>query len=311
MTTPPASDTHRAPPSPSATRRATILVVAAVLGFSTIAIFSQLAMRDGATLTTVLFLRFAIALGPLILVAGPLTIRAVPRRRAIELTAIGGGFQATVAWLTLSALDYIPAATMVFLFYTFPVWITILAAVRRTEPITGVRVGALALSLLGIALTVGIRAAGEMRPMGVVLSLSASVLYAAFLPIVRKIQGEISPPTATAFIALGSATIFLIGAALSQGFVLPRSLLTWTWCVALALFATALPFTLFLSGLRALGPMRTAIVATIEPFFVAMLAAAVLDQPLTRGILLGGTCIAGAVVLLQLGASRERDPHPE
>ena len=80
-----------------------------------------------------------------------------------------------------------------------------------------------------------------------------------------------------------------------------------TVIAALAILSTALPFTLFLSGLRTLGPMRTAIVSTIEPFFVAILAALVLDQPLTRGILFGGTCIAGAVVLLQLGPSLERD----
>ena len=298
MSTLPASNPSVA--SPSATSRATLYVVAAVLGFSTISIFTQLATRSGTALLSVLFWRYAIALGPLVAVAGPPALRAVPRRRAIELTAIGGGFQAAVAWLTLSALAYIPAATVVFLFYTFPAWVTIFAAVRRTEPITGRRMAALLLSLTGIALTVGIRSGGANRPAGVALSLTASILYAAYLPIIRRLQAEISPTTATAFVALGAGAIFLVGARLLHALSLPTSLMTWMWITSLALVATALPLTLFLRGLRTLGPTRTAIVATVEPFFVALLAAAVLQQPLTRGILLGGTCIASAVVLLQL-----------
>ncbi|MEP7347581.1 MAG: DMT family transporter, partial [Gemmatimonadaceae bacterium] len=269
MTTFPELHASHALPSPRAARRATILVVAAVLGFSTITIFAQLATRGGATLPSVLLLRYALALGPLILVAGRPAIRAVPVRRAIELTAIGGGLQSATAWLTLSALDYIPAATLVFLFYTFPAWVTIFAAVRRTEPITPVRIAALVLALVGIALTVGIRSNGAMKPVGVALALTASVVYAAFLPIIRKIQGETSPTAATVYIALGAAAIFFAGAAFSHALALPGSLLTWTWIAALALLGTALPFTLFLSGLRTLGPMRTAIVSTIEPFFVA------------------------------------------
>jgi drug/metabolite transporter (DMT)-like permease len=307
VTTSPAPNELAVASAPVAAPRATMQVVAAVLGFSTISIFTRLATRDGTTLASVLFLRYLIALGPLVLVAGPLALRAVPRRRAIELTVIGGGFQSVVAWLTLSALDYIPAATLVFLFYTFPAWVTIFAAIRRTEPITGRRVAALFIALTGIALTVGFRSGGRIRPTGVALALAAAVLYAAFLPIIRRLQADVSPTTATTFVALGAGAIFLLGAAMSRTLALPLSLMTWTWITSLALLSTALPFTLFLSGLRTLGPMRTAIVATVEPFFVAILAAVVLDQPLTRGILFGGTCIASAVVLLQLNARPSRE----
>jgi drug/metabolite transporter (DMT)-like permease len=51
-----------------------------------------------------------------------------------------------------------------------------------------------------------------------------------------------------------------------------------------------------------LGPVRTSIIATIEPFFTAVLGAILLDQALTRSIFAGGALIAGAVLLLQLTA---------
>lgn len=289
-------------PGSERSRSAPLKVVAAVLGFSTITIFTQLAMQAGATLPSILFLRYVVALGPLVAVAGWASVRSVPRRQAVELTVIGGGFQAAVAWLSLSALAYVSAATLVFLFYTFPVWVTIISVARGVEKVTPRRLVALAVAMAGIALTVGLRAAQAMQPTGVAMALGAAVLYAAFLPVVRRIQGTLPSTTATAFLAIGAAVIFLMGAATSDAFTLPARPIAWLWIVALGVLATAVPFTLFLSGLRALGPMRTAIVSTVEPFFVSVLAALVLHQPLTGGILLGGSCIAIAVILLQLDA---------
>lgn len=54
-----------------------------------------------------------------------------------------------------------------------------------------------------------------------------------------------------------------------------------------------------LRGLPVLGPGHTAIVTTAEPFFVATLAALVLDQPIRIRTVLGGSLIAVAVLLLQ------------
>jgi drug/metabolite transporter (DMT)-like permease len=74
---------------------------------------------------------------------------------------------------------------------------------------------------------------------------------------------------------------------------------------------TALAFIAFLRGLGVLGPVRTAIVSTVEPFFTALLGAAVLGQPLTPPMLAGGALIAAAVVLLQLPPRGARAGAPE
>jgi drug/metabolite transporter (DMT)-like permease len=74
----------------------------------------------------------------------------------------------------------------------------------------------------------------------------------------------------------------------------------WYAIVGLSLISTVGAFLMFLSGLRVLGPVRTAIVSTIEPFFTLLLGAGILAQPLTKTTIVGGALIAGAVVLLQL-----------
>ena len=78
----------------------------------------------------------------------------------------------------------------------------------------------------------------------------------------------------------------------------------WEAIVALALFSTVLPGVLFLMGLMRLGPVRTAIVSTVEPFLTALLGAMVLRQAITITTLLGGAMIVSAVVLLQFRRER-------
>jgi drug/metabolite transporter (DMT)-like permease len=58
-------------------------------------------------------------------------------------------------------------------------------------------------------------------------------------------------------------------------------------------------FVLFLRGLATLGPIRVSIISTAEPLFAALLAAAVLHQPITLSLALGGVLVVIAVLLLQ------------
>ena len=97
------------------------------------------------------------------------------------------------------------------------------------------------------------------------------------------------------------AAIILGGVAIARGeLTFETDAHTWTAIMSLALISTALAFLVFVKGLSVLGPVRTAIVSTVEPFFTALLGAWVLRQPMTRATLIGGAMIAAAVILLQL-----------
>ncbi len=76
----------------------------------------------------------------------------------------------------------------------------------------------------------------------------------------------------------------------------------------LAVLCTAAAFIAFMRGLDGLGPVRAAIVSTVEPFWTALLGAVVLAQPLGPAALAGGACIATAVALLQLPPRRAPQP---
>jgi drug/metabolite transporter (DMT)-like permease len=231
-------------------------------------------------------------------------------RRAWRLLLLAGGGQAAIAVVSLSALRFIPAATLTFLFYTYPAWVALISALRGTERITGRRLAALGLSLAGIALMVGMPGTGGLHPLGAFLALTSALLYAGYIPMIDQL-GRGLPPAATSAFASGGAAIILVAAAAFQGGLALRfAPVGWTVVAVLAIVSTVLAFIAFLRGLAVIGPVRTAIVSTVEPFWTALLGSAVLGQGLAPGTLAGGLCIAAAVVLLQLARPVAATPAP-
>jgi len=278
---------------------ATLSLLGAALGFSTIAIFTTLLTDAGVPLLSAMTGRYIFASLVLIPVAGGIAAMRLPPARTAQLAGIGGLGQALIAYLSLSALAYVPAATLVFLFYTFPAWVALRAALLRTEPLTGTRLFSLALSFGGVGVMVGWPGAESVHPLGAGLGLTAAVVYALFIPLIDRLRAGIGAVVATAWVAIGATVLFAVGALVTDKVVIPSAPLAWVWMIGLGVISTAVAFTLFLRGLETLGPVTTAIVTTTEPFFVATLAALVLHQPIRVQTVIGGGLIAIAVLLLQ------------
>jgi drug/metabolite transporter (DMT)-like permease len=289
-------------PPRAALARASGLVAFSACCFGSIPIFVSLGIGAGATLLTLLTWRYAIGAALLVGIGGGPVAMRLPRARWLPLLLVGGVGQALVAGVSLSALRYIPAATLSFLFYTYPAWVAVFAAVRRTEPITTRRLLALGLSFGGIALMVGSPWSAPMHPIGVGLALASALLYAMYVPAIGRLQHDIAPPVSAAYISVG-AFVVLLALAAGPGVVTVRlAPIAWMAVIGLGLLSTAIGFIAFLRGLRVLGPVRTAIISTVEPFWTALMGSLVLAQALTASTLAGGLLIGGAVVILQLPA---------
>jgi drug/metabolite transporter (DMT)-like permease len=218
---------------------------------------------------------------------------------------IGGVGQALVGGLTLSALRYVSAATVAFLFYTYPAWIALIAAARGTERVDRRSAAALALSFAGIVLMVGAPRGAIALP-GVLLALGGALAYALYVPYLHRLEAESSPVVASALVCAGAGLVFLALSALDGTLTARLAPAAWAAAATLALACTVVAFLTFLRGLATLGPVRTAIVATVEPFWTALLGAAALGQPLTAATVAGGAMIGAAVVLLNVRSSVER-----
>ena len=294
------------PPTRADAGRATLFIALAACGFGSIAILVTLGTRTGAPLMTLLAGRYflgALVLGGIAGMAGELKTD----RAAWRVLLYGGVGQVLISVVSLSALRYIPAATLSFLFYTYPAWVAIITRFRHSEPLTPVRLFALGLSLAGIFVMVGAPGAATLHPMGVVLALGAAVLYAIYIPMIGALERGLPPVATATYISTGAAIVLLLSGALMGDITFALHRTAWIAIVLLAFVSTVLAFLGFLRGLRVLGPVRTAIVSTVEPFFTALMGALLLAQPITSATLLGGALIAAAVMLLQLRTSSNHD----
>lgn len=235
----------------------------------------------------------------LLVIAGGAAAFRVERRLLWRIILLGGGGQAIVTGFTLVSLRWIPAATEAFLFYTFPAWVAIFAAVRGTEPLTRDRVVALVLAMGGIAFMVGAPGAESLKPIGVVFVIGAAIVYALYIPLIDSLRRQTSGAITTAWLSVGSTIAFAAWAFAGGSFRLAQPSAVWFTAVTLAVVCTVIAFLMILRGLAVLGPVRTAITCTIEPFWTSVLAALVLAQPIQARTLVGGALIALAVFLLQ------------
>jgi drug/metabolite transporter (DMT)-like permease len=284
--------------------RATLLIIVSALSFGSISVLTVLLTSAGLPLVTAMTWRYV--LGALLLfgLVGIGRLRAVPSQRIFQLLVIGGVGQALITYLSLYALEFISVGPLAFLFYTYPAWVALLAAVRKTERLTPIRVMALSLALIGVTVMVGTSATERLNPTGVLLALASALLYSVYLPSLEHLQRDIPALVSTFLLIAGAAVSFIVGAATTGRFYLPVGLTVWSNIFLLAFVSTVIAFSSLIKGLSVLGPVRTAIIATVEPFFTALLGFAVLGNQLTVTTLIGGVLIAAAVLLIQRSTTR-------
>lgn len=287
--------------------RATVLIVLSSCGFGSLTTITLLVTRSGLPLLPAMVWRYLIAGLVLFLLARSLGARPISRSRAFRLVLVGGLGQALITYLSLRALDYLPVGPLAFLFYTYPAWVAVMAAITGRDLLTVPRIVALGLAMSGITVMVGMPSADTLDLRGILLALGTALLYALYLPLLHKVQ-EGLPPLVTSFYLVTGVFIAFLAASITTGeFQLPETAMIWILVVLLALVSTVMAFVTLVAGLRVLGPVHTSIISTIEPFFTTTLGVFVLGEPFTVATIAGGAIIAGAIMLLQL-TSGERTP---
>lgn len=291
-----------APSSDGHALRGTLAVVVSACCFGSISPLTVVATSHGMALPAVQAWRYLTTAALLVAAASlrrpPAPAAGVPPWYAPRVLLLAGGGQTAVATLALLALRWLPAATASFLFYTYPAWVAVLAAVRGSEPLDPRRISALAIALLGIGAMVGAPDTGALSPVGMTIVLGAAVVYAVYIPVLSRLQQGRDALDVARAIGVGGTLVFGSWAAatgtllaIPDGTALGASLLQG--------MLSAGSFLGFLAGLQRLGPVRTAITSTVEPFWTAMLGVLVLGQPLGAGTAVGGLAIMVAVLILQ------------
>jgi drug/metabolite transporter (DMT)-like permease len=281
----------------------TLLCLASAAGFGAMAVFGKLAYDDGATVGTLLAIRFllAAALFWVLVAAGGAAreLRALGRRDVAVGLALGACGYAIQAGCYFAALERIDASLLSLLVYTFPAMVAVAAFVLGRERIDRRRLVALVVASGGLTLVVAGAGAGALDPLGAALGLGAAVVYTTYILVSEGIVGRMTPRLLSALVCTGAAASLTAGSAL-LGELRPGELTAagWGWLACLALVSTVAAVSLFFAGLQRVGPTTASIISTAEPVVTVLLAFLVFGELLGPVQLLGGALVLAAVLML-------------
>jgi drug/metabolite transporter (DMT)-like permease len=281
----------------------TLLCLGSAAAFGAMAVLGKLAYDGGATVGTLLAVRFllaAVLFWALVLAGGAAhELRALGGRDLGIALALGACGDAIQAGCYFAALERIDASLLSLLLYTFPAMVAAAAVALGRERIDARRVGALVLASGGLALVMAGAGAGALDPLGAALGLGAAVVYSTYILVSEGIVARVGPRLLSALVCTGAAVTLTLGSALLGEFR-PGELTAagWGWLACLAVVSTVAAVSLFFAGLKRVGPTTASILSTAEPVVTVLLAFLVFGELLGAVQLLGGALVLGAVLVL-------------
>jgi drug/metabolite transporter (DMT)-like permease len=279
----------------------TLLCLASAAAFGAMGVFGRLAYADGATVGTLLTVRFVIAAvlcWALVLAHGEL--RAVAGRDVPAALALGGVGYAAQAGGYFAALERIDPSLLALLVYTFPAIVAVAAVALGRERLDRRRLAALVVVSAGLALVLAAAGIGERDPLGAGLGLATAFVYSGYVLVSEGIAGRLAPRVLSALVCSGAA-VSLTAGSLALGELRPGEVAVagWGWLAALAVVSTVVAISLFFAGLRRVGPTTASILSTVEPVVTVVLAMLVFGDVLAAAQVLGGALVLGGVLVLR------------
>jgi drug/metabolite transporter (DMT)-like permease len=277
-------------------------IAVSAVGFGAMAIFAKIAYREEVSLTSMLFLRFAIA-GLLLAAWGTWQGMRWPRGKdLLWVAAMGAVGYVGQAYCYFTALKHASAGLVALLLYLYPALVTIMSALIHRRRIGAARGWAIAAALAGTALTVG----GDLQsqPLGILLGIGAALIYSIYILAGEGVMPRVGALPAATVVMLAAALVYG-GAATTEGLALPRSFEAWLAVLAIAVFSTLLAILGFFKGLEKLGASDASTLSTLEPLVTIGLALLVLGETITGLQLGGGALILAAVIYLVRHGAKE------
>lgn len=265
------------------------IIVAGVELDAVVLVFFRLALAAGAIAVAVAALRRASLLRP-----------PVAPQRLLVLGAV----LAAHWFLFFEAIKLASVAVALLLVYTAPVLLALLAPFFLPERHSPVVLGALVPAGAGLA-TIAL-AGGEAvgaTPLAVSAGIGAALSYAGLVIATKRVVATVHSATVT-FWTYASASVLLAPFLLAADRLVPRGAEVG-YVLLLGVVFTALSGFVYVSLLRRVSAQAVGVLAYLEPVSAALLAWAVLGQPLEPAVLAGGALVVAAGVVVVLARPAE------
>lgn len=289
--------------------RGLLKVLAAAGAMGTLGPVAGLAYREGISPPAFSALRAGLGaaiLGFLVLThrQPSVSLTRLPRRQRLLLGAavVVNGVMNLALFIAFGAMA---VGLVMAIYYLNPVLTALFSAALGRERLTAIRIAALGIACMGLALVLGSQLGPDAHAtaVGVALAGVAAICHAAYLVVIRGGFDDVPGVQATSLVLLGglvisgAAALLLEGAGVADGWA--GSPAAWA-AIACAATVGALPKVWIMGGVRLIGSTRAAVALLMEPVVAVVVAAVALGQRLSVYELAGGALILVAVVLTQL-----------
>jgi len=282
-----------------------LFVALASFLFGGIVVTGKTVTNRGVDVSVMLSIRFAVAavvLAMLLAMTGR-PLRAA-RGEASRLIALGVFGYAVEALFFFFAVERGTATSVTLLFFTYPVLVTLLAIALGLGRPRAIVVGALLAATTGTAIVVGASGDLGISSAGVAFALGSAGMFALYL-IGAEVGVRRTASLAAALYVSAAAAVGLGVYALATGGRAPAAFDEWWRIIVMGVFTAGAFFFLF-AGLRALGAVRTSIVAALEPLSTTVLAVGFLGETLHASTIGGGMLILAGAVTASVARARRR-----
>jgi drug/metabolite transporter (DMT)-like permease len=252
----------------------------------------------------------------------------MPRRQLGVALALGALFTGN-AGTYYAGLETVPAALAGVLVYTYPVIVAVLS-LRFATRLPGRRPWiALVLAVVGSVLALGGIDLDAAPPVsGLLLIWASALIYSVWIILSARLSGERrdrlgsdAPEAAepagdaavtTAVMMSATAAVYAVAGALVGRPLDPRTVPAEAWPLLLAvgLVASFLAIQAFYAGARRIGAAKAALISTVEPPIIVVLAFLFLGQTLAPIQLAGAALILIAVIVAQTSPRPHGAPEP-
>jgi len=278
-----------------------LYVIISAVGFGVMSIFAVYAYGAGASVSTLLFLRFLFAA---LLFFAVIRLRResvrIHKKQVLSLILLGGILYSLQSISFFSAVQYIPTSLAGLVLYTFPVFVAILSYFVDKEVLRLKTVAAMLLSLLGLGLVLGL-SFGGIQPLGVILAVAAALFYSVYIVVGNRVGKGLSPYVTSGYISLFATCSMFVVAQADGGLSFAFDTAGWWALAGIVVFSTVLAISCFFRGLQLIGSTKASVISMVEPVVTILFSAVLFGERLSGMQWLGACAVIAGAVLIVMG----------
>ena len=274
----------------------------AAASYGTNPIFAIPLYHEGISVSSVLFMRYAMAVAIMFVATMIKSPKAfVIKPKYVGLLAFMGILMVLSSIALFESYKYLSAGIASTLLFFYPVMVAVIMAIFYKERLTKKSWACLVTAFLGVVILSKNDDGGFISLLGLTLVMLSSLSYAIYLVYInRGPMKKINTSTITFYVILGGFLVMIPYCLLDGGLMLPKTTPAWINAIGLGFFPTVISLIFTSRAIALIGSTETAIFGALEPLTAVILGILILGETLTITPAIGMILIFVSVTVLMM-----------